>query len=754
MSLLRKFKYCAIFQEFPLGTIFKKVCLKMLQLLEVKLEAIVARFLSGDISDEDLLLSLAGFSAFKEVVQVLRGKRPPFFGTSAKEEIVSLIRQQFPHLEREIVEEADKICSHVFDLLGSGPVNLDEFVEQHGGREKCGYLPWHFDFKTGYGWGPKKYYKEIRPAYGRADIKVPWELSRFHHLVVLGQAYWLTDDEKYALEFVRQVENWIDRNPPNFGVNWACTMDVAIRVANWILGFYFFKESPTLTDGFLIKFLKSLLIHGRHIMANLENRGITNNHYLANLVGLIYLGIAFPELKEAKKWLEFGIQELIKEMDKQVYNDGMDFEASTCYHRLALEFFFYATLLCKMKGIEMPQAFVCKLKKMFDFVLYVLKPNGRMPQIGDNDNGRLHVLGKREILDMTYLLTFAALFYDDPTYKIDEFGFAPEALWVFGPEAYERWNILPGRSVEELESYAFPEGGIYVMRYKRDYMVISCGPNGQGGIGGHAHNDKLSFELCIGGEDVIVDPGTYVYTLHPNWRNLFRSTAYHNTIVANYQDQNPISEDKLFYLRDLTHCRCIVWENRPDKDLFIGKHEGYIRIRSKLGHIRKIEFMKNSRTWEITDYLYISSKLRSSQGNMLMTLIGLLDHLSLNLFLDPRIRVEIYNHKDARAVEVCTRYASIPNMTGTDPIVFVFSLSALRLYALIYGWKRLRFESGWYSAYYGHKEKTTVLHLETSASWHKSFRKSLKGKALRFGGIGVFTHHIWPFRLLKKFMPN
>jgi hypothetical protein len=57
-----------------------------------------------------------------------------------------------------------------------------------------------------------------------------------------------------------------------------------------------------------------------------------------------------------------------------------------------------------------------------------------------------------------------------------------EALWLFGPEAYERRNKLPGRSVEELESQAFPNGGIYVILDKGDYMVISCCPNGQGDV--------------------------------------------------------------------------------------------------------------------------------------------------------------------------------------------------------------------------------------------------------------------------------
>jgi len=560
---------------------------------------LTANVFGTEMTDADFLRkawnSKYKFENSQELRKHFHNRRKPefFINSSKREEITSVIREHFPDALSKVTAEADKLCKHIFNLLGSGDVNLGEKID------------WHCDFKVGYRWNPKKYYKEIRPAYGKADIKVPWELSRFQHAAFLGQAYWLTGDDKYALEFVRQIDDWIDRNPPKFGVNWACTMDVAIRVANWILGFYFFKDSKALTDEFLIKFLKSLLIHGRHIMSNLENKGITTNHYLSDLVGLIYLGIAFPEFKEARQWREFGIKELVNEINKQVYDDGMDFEASTCYHRLALELFFYPALLCRLNGIDLPKSFINKLKKMFDFVLYVLKPNGRMPQIGDNDNGRLHVLGKREILDMTYLLTYAFLYFNDSIYKVDEFGFAPEALWLFGPNAYESWSKLPGRSVEKLESRAFPDGGIYVMRHKKDYMVISCGPNGQGGRGGHAHNDKLSFELWVDGEDIIVDPGTYVYTADPEWRNRFRSTEYHNTIMIDHEEQNTFKygASSLFHLQDRSRARCIKWRETEESIIFVGEHFGYNKIKMPISHIREIRFYKNCRKWKCRDFI-------------------------------------------------------------------------------------------------------------------------------------------------------
>ena len=62
---------------------------------------------------------------------------------------------------------------------------------------------------------------------------------------------------------------------------------------------------------------------------------------------------------------------------------------------------------------------------------------------------------------------------------------------------------------------------------------------GQNGNGGHAHNDQLSLTLRIDGEDIIVDPGTYLYTPLPERRNEFRATAAHFTIQKEGMEQNP-----------------------------------------------------------------------------------------------------------------------------------------------------------------------------------------------------------------------
>lgn len=521
------------------------------------------------------------------------------------------------------IKEADLICAHIFDLLGSGPTKLS--------KEGEGYQPidWHSDFKAGYRWDPQTFYKNIKYGHVRGvDIKVPWELSRFQHLNTLGQAYVLTGDKKYREEFVNQVTDWIDTNPVAFGVNWSCTMDVAIRAANWLAAKEFFEESA-LSKKFLNKFYVSIYEHGRFIRNHLEySPTLTTNHYVADLAGLFFIAVYCPFFKESVSWQKFCVNELSKEIQKQVYEDGCDFEASTSYHRLVLEMFFYCELLGKRAGVEFPQEYQDKVRKMFEFSLYCIKPNGKIPQIGDNDNGRYLIFSSRPVLEHKYLLSLAAIYYQDSTFKLQQFEFDEEAFWMFGAQGNMTFEQLPART-ESLKSRAFPNAGWYIMRHNNDYCFISCGPNGQDGRGGHAHNDKLSFELMLNGEDVIVDPGTYIYTPYPKWRNNFRSTAFHNTVKIDIFEQNDLTKD-LFALKDNSVCACTNFSEYEDVLIFEGKLN---YSKKKATHHRKLILSKQRHNLEILDFI------KTKENNTFSINLALAQSLSSEVSIKTKIGI-------------------------------------------------------------------------------------------------------------------
>jgi len=476
----------------------------------------------------------------------------------------------------EIIKDSEKILGHVFNLLGSG----DKYL----GKK----LTWNKDFKTDFLWS-NKFYKKIRiiDLNNNSDVKVPWELSRFQHIFTLGKAYLLTMDEKYSFEFNEEIEDWIKSNPVEMSVNWTCTMDVAIRAVNLIIGYFFFKDSKAISKEFWTKLHKSLYLHGKFIIKNLENEAThRGNHYLSNIVGLIWLGIYFGDFDEnSKGWLDFALKELEKEMLLQVNKDGTNYEASTSYHRLVTELFLMTTILCNKNHISFSKEYMVRLERMCEFIMNITKPNNLSPLVGDADDGRLTVVSNYTSWvksDFTHLLAVAGEYFNRDDFRYYGRNYKEDALWIIG--SYKEEEVIK----PILKSKAYRSGGYYILRNDRIYCLIRCGELSFRGQGCHSHNDQLSFELNLDGEDFIVDPGAYVYTADYKKRNLFRSTEMHNTLYIEGYEQNHYEKNNLFYMKEETFGQCLYFNDKR----FVGRHFGY---KDKCGviHQRVIEIRNN-----------------------------------------------------------------------------------------------------------------------------------------------------------------
>ncbi len=572
----------------------------MFHFLIRKLKGIKVMILSSNLSDKELKKSLSPYFFSRLLERNSLSKKCQFFVRFKKQkELLFGIKTTFQNSIETVIKVADNYCDHRFAFLGSEPFEFGEEID------------WHLDFKSGHRWNSKfpsffLRYDEYEKKY---DVKVPWELSRFQHLPTLGKAYWYTGNEKYAEEYVRQISSWIMKNPVGKGVNWICTMDVAIRAINWIWGYFFFEDYPNLSVEFKKNFLKSILVHGRHIFHNLEVSYPRSNHYLSDLVGLIFIGITFPEFRESQKWVNFATSEFEKEIKKQVYMDGADFEASISYHRLILEISIAILLLCKINGVLLSQDTVDRIEKMLEFTMHYTKPSGCSPQIGDNDSGRLYILSEEtrvNINDHRYLLAIGGVLYKRADFVRASGKFWEEAYWHLGLEGIKAYQNLEKESQSQpnLISTAFRDTGIYIMRDKDFYFVIDAGGNGQDGNGGHAHNDIFSFELEAYGNEFLIDRGTYLYTGNYKMRNEFRSTRSHNTVEIDGEEINPFEEKSLFKMKDIAKPKVLEWYVLPDRDIFIGEHHGYTRLRDPVVHRRMVYFNKTIPFWLVQDQIF------------------------------------------------------------------------------------------------------------------------------------------------------
>ncbi len=453
----------------------------------------------------------------------------PFTKYDFKEKLTLLLGPLDPVLlnlsgdEKNIViSHADAALSHYYDILGSGLVLMER-------------INWHLDIKSKYEWRKGVYFRDQRKSNPKgSDIKVPWEISRCHHFLWLGEAYIITKDDKYAKEIVDEINDWIDDNPLMYTVNWVCAMDVAIRAVNWMYALNMIASSPSITEEFVIRVYHSLFQHGFFIWNNQEKTiPWSNNHYTSDLVGLIFLGALFNQTWSGKKWKKHASKELFSETRKQVLPSGVHYEKSISYHRLMVELTTYPLALLRRAGETIPEDIIRLTQKMYDYVGMYLKPNGTAPLLADNDDGRLLPFMPRPFLQHGYL-------YDNNSLenKIVNCGITP----LFKENHFQQSKEYEDAGIAIIKNY-----GCYLMVSNNGYSRRP--EDNKMFFGTHTHNDLLSFDFSIGEDDIFVDTGAYLYTSSIAERNRFRSTKKHNTIMIDEEEQNILSEKNAFSIK-------------------------------------------------------------------------------------------------------------------------------------------------------------------------------------------------------------
>ena len=312
----------------------------------------------------------------------------------------------------------DMYISHRFNVLGSGWVSADYHSEPLGienikyrdsynrvflDRVKSkvdksySHIDWHKDLKTGFIFNETELATRVADNLPRGvDIKMPWELSRMYHLpqMALAANFIPAKRELLISEFKNQVIDFCESNTIGYGVNWSCTMEVAIRAVNLLVAYDILAQLDTtniLNQSFKDYFSAKITEHGKFISRNLEINFVTlksGNHYLSNLCGLLFIG-AYLKNKETKRWFDFAAEEFIKEFDNQFLEDGANYECSTAYHRLSAEISAYCFALLIRNDVKIEKRILEKLNSVGYFAAMTIKPDGNIIQIGDNDSGRL-----------------------------------------------------------------------------------------------------------------------------------------------------------------------------------------------------------------------------------------------------------------------------------------------------------------------------------------------------------------------------
>ena len=359
--------------------------------------------------------------------------------------------------------------------------------------------------------------KKLKPAFFNvADVKVPYEASRLQYLQKTNSGN--IDVNKFPL------------------IYWNSPMDVAIRNINLIFHLLAIENDYAGTK--ILGNNKDLITtyisqHYEFINNNLENSGdVVGNHYLIELTSLL-LTIATFSFDGDKEEYIFFHDELSKELDRQFYEDGTNFEGSTHYSAFVVE----ALILCKLAVEEIDKNSILldrieEIIKSNKFFLSSLVNKGELSQIGDNDSGRIfyHAFNEKKPLKMDWLLDLIDSLYPELSeYRKIQDKFNNEinneapTLNKYKKVLHKPIKVFSS----DYKAYSFKDFGIFVWRNEDQYFSVRCGPIGQNGVGGHSHYDQLAIECFTNDKWIARDPGTGTYTDNIEIRNKYRSLEYH-----------------------------------------------------------------------------------------------------------------------------------------------------------------------------------------------------------------------------------
>lgn len=492
-----------------------------------------------------------------------------------------------PEMAAELVAAADRAVQLQFAYFGYPAIELPEPVD------------WNYDPVAGVRWPAVPAGKiDYRTAEG--DVKWIWELNRLQHLPWLAQAWLITGHERFSTAAFRQLDTWLDQNPPGIGIAWRNAFEAGVRAISIAVAVQGLRDCPELTVDRFRRIVEVLSATATRCWVDRSRFSSANNHLIGELAGLAVVAILFPDLPGADDWEHRAIAGLAVEADRQILADGSGAEQAVGYQVFAIELMLLVVaLLLKRDG----RAAEPLLEAIDRSAVYLAALVGRAdpePRYGDNDEGfalRLGIEPLRTVRD--HLGVVAALTGCRAAQRYGATTWTAEWLGQLGLEDTE-----PGRDVHtSLESfgssYYAPAGGLVVLRTGTRRAVMDVGPLGYLSIAAHAHADALSVTVSIDGEDVVGDPGAGSYYGHPDWRRVNRGTRVHATVEVDGHDQSVISGPFMW----TRHARVRVRGVDLESAVVDAEQLGYQRFAQPVTHRRWLVAPKDSSVLLVVDLL-------------------------------------------------------------------------------------------------------------------------------------------------------
>jgi len=364
-----------------------------------------------------------------------------------------------------------------------------------------------------------------------SDIRAVWEPARLQHATLMFLQASRAKDPENAKALCgtakKAVFDWIRQNPFLFGPHYLSAMECGLRVYSF---FHCLKAYRNLPEQESKEIAEAIYLHGWWIYRRRSLYASLGNHSICEAEGLVFAGAVYRKTTEGDRWLKEGVTLLRQELTHQIMEDGGPAEQSLNYHRFVLDLYWLTKDFLQKNKIQDLADLQTRLLKGEDFLNTIQDSGGRIPAIGDSDNG---------------------------------YAVAP------GVAPLRHKGEKPAKDLT-----IFAKSGYTVLRGSNDLVfTLDHGPLGMAPLYNHGHADALSVTLHIKGAQILIDPGTYRYNGVPEWRRYFKGTRAHNTVTVDGRDQ---ANQETSFIWSRQYDARLLKHKQTDEGVYLhASHDGY-----------------------------------------------------------------------------------------------------------------------------------------------------------------------------------
>ncbi len=368
------------------------------------------------------------------------------------------------------------------------------------------------------------------------------------------------------------------------------------RILNWLHIHNMFLGEKAYSDEDQLLTIATLLQHASNLYET-NTDFVPGNHQTRGMSALAMLSILFQDFKDSDKWYALAMKQLEAHLDKEINDDGFQFERTVHYHMSDIDNYYFVYQLAKNSNIKVNDFWENKLRLLFTTLTKIAYPDKSAPVLSDDTNAPW-----AEKNDISGALTLGYLLFEDSEMGYFANNFVEQKMfWYVSDTQLELLNNIATKQ-PEFSSLAFPTTGYYIMREGWDtthkMMIISNGldkykPD-------HQHGDMLGIQAMANGQVIL-----------PNYQVRYSLKDYEffkNSMVKNVALVDDALQGKGYAgnqggsgfgkFKSLPQPKTIAWNSNKDVDVYIGSHDGFENI--GVNYSRQVIYLKDD-FWLVKD---------------------------------------------------------------------------------------------------------------------------------------------------------